>query len=163
MAVSRGKEFEKAIFTAFQKIDGMTIDRLPDPQAGYRGQRNICDYIGYHYPAIYYIECKSCHKKWLTRDDITDNQYNGLLAKSRIFGVVAGYFIWWVDYDVTIWVSAQELDRYFRAQNKKSLNIDHLENIEHVRIFGKKKRVLFEYDLENFVKEINDELRQSAR
>ena len=57
--VNRGKDFEGQIHTGFDKVRGVSIDRLPDPMAGYAGIKNICDFIVYRYPLQYYIECKS--------------------------------------------------------------------------------------------------------
>lgn len=139
MSETIAKKFEKEIQRAMEQVVGMTIDRLPDPQSGYKGQRNICDYFGYKYPSAYYIECKSVHDKWFTRNDITDNQWNGLLQKSATTGVVAGYFIWFISYDLTIFVTAPNLCKYFVEHNRKSLNAENLDGLIYDVVPGRKK------------------------
>lgn len=149
--VSRGKDFEQKIFEAFKKIPNFTIDRLPDPMSGFAGVRNICDYFGYKYPNAYYIECKSCYGKSFPMSNITDNQWKGLLEKSDTYGTVCGYFIWFIDYDKTIFVDAKSLAEYFILEDRKSINIEKLENLKYTEIKGTKKRIFFEYDLTDFV------------
>lgn len=43
MSVNRGKQFEDVIKTAFEKVPGVSIDRLHDQTTGYAGSSNICD------------------------------------------------------------------------------------------------------------------------
>lgn len=163
MAVNRGKQFEEDIEKAFGKISSFTLDRLPDPMNGYLGQRNICDYFGYMYPNAYYIECKSVHKNTLSIHSndpdkkygmITNNQWEGLLEKSKNEGVIAGYLIWFIDHDVTIWVSAKDLEAYKIVNDAKSINVNQLDKINHIVIDGTKKRVRFDYDLTHFIEEV---------
>lgn len=60
MAVNYGKAFEKVFKEDFlNTVPGSTIDRLYDPTGGFVGISNISDYIGYAYPHIFYLECKS--------------------------------------------------------------------------------------------------------
>ena len=149
MAVNRGKQFEQQIKESFLNCDEpISIDRLPDPSAGYAGVKNICDFIVYSYPHEYYIECKSVHGNTLNFSNITDNQWNGLQEKSQIWGVVAGVIVWFIDRDLTAYVPIQELVR-LKDEGCKSLNIKHItmETVEHTIIPGKKKRVLFEYKI----------------
>ena len=94
MAENRGKKFERVIKDAFQKVPGVSIDRLHDQTNGFRGSENICDFIVYRKPYEYYFECKSVHGNTLPFTNITDTQWNGLLAKSQIQGVCAGVICW---------------------------------------------------------------------
>ena len=59
MPQNHGKKFEEKLKSDFLKIDGVSKDRLYDPVGGFKGIKNICDYIVYMYPNIFYIECKS--------------------------------------------------------------------------------------------------------
>lgn len=43
MTVNRGKQFEHVIQEAFEKVDGVSIDRLHDQTTGFSGSQNICD------------------------------------------------------------------------------------------------------------------------
>ena len=43
MAENRGKQFEGVIKEAFEKVPGVSIDRLHDQTNGFVGSSNICD------------------------------------------------------------------------------------------------------------------------
>lgn len=43
MAENRGKQFENVIREAFEKVPGVSIDRLHDQTNGFKGSQNICD------------------------------------------------------------------------------------------------------------------------
>ncbi len=148
MTINRGKQFEELVKSAFLKVPETSIDRIHDQTTGYLGGRNICDFIVYHYPYEYYIECKSVHGNVLPLTNITDRQWSGLLEKSEIDGVIAGVIVWFIDKDVTYFVSIEEL-QHAEGYGKKSIRYDDLF-IKKVNIAGKKKRVFFEYDMESF-------------
>ena len=156
MAVNRGKQFEDEIESAFKKCSEASIDRLNDPAAGYAGVRNICDFVVYSYPFQYYFECKSCYGNTLSiysknpdnrYGAITNNQWEGLVEKSVIPGVEAGVIVWFIDHDITAYVPIEMLAG-LRLSGAKSLNIKDIvnTNVPHIRVPGRKKRVLFEYD-----------------
>lgn len=154
MAVNRGKQFENVIRESFEKVDGVSIDRLHDQTTGYIGSQNICDFIVYKEPYEYYIECKSVHGASLPFSNITETQWNGLLEKSKIQGVFAGIICWFVDKDVTLFIPITTL-QLMRKVGMKSVRYDAIDDCEGdtdmIRISGKKKRVFFEYDMEGFL------------
>lgn len=168
--VNRGKDFEGQIYNGFAKIDGVSIDRLPDPMAGYAGVKNICDFLVYKYPNQYYIECKSCYGNTLSINSndpkrkygaITNNQWEGLLEKSKIPGVRAGIMVWFIDHDATYWLDIRLLQK-LRDAGHKSIKaycdwIDFTEETSNLwqRIVGTKRRVLFDYDFIPFFEEIS--------
>lgn len=43
MAYNRGKKFEDAIRESFEKVPGVSIDRIHDQTTGWKGSTNICD------------------------------------------------------------------------------------------------------------------------
>ena len=62
MSINYGKQFEQRFKEDFIKsFSECSVDRLYDSVSGMYGVKNICDYICYAYPNIFYIECKS-HK-----------------------------------------------------------------------------------------------------
>ena len=89
MAVNKGKAWEAKFKTDFMKSfpDG-SIDRLYDPVGGYYGINNICDFIGYEWPNIYYLELKS--HKGNTFPFTCLPQYDKLTSKVGGKGVRAG-------------------------------------------------------------------------
>ena len=150
---NRGKQFESVIKEAFLKVDGVSIDRLHDQMTGYKvTSKNICDFIVYREPYEYYIECKSVHGASLPFSNITDAQWNGLLQKSTIQGVFAGVICWWIDKDVTKFIPIQAL-QWNKEYGYKSLRYNH-NGTSFVEIKGKKKRVFFEYDMEEFLDDL---------
>ena len=154
--VNRGKDFERQIKSAFEKIEGVSIDRLKDSMSGYMGDNTICDFIVYRKPYEFYIECKAVHGNTLNfKSDIRPNQWEGLTEKSLINGVYSGFMVWFIDHDLTIYIDVAVLAN-MRASGLKSLNIRDLDYIDTVqsnrlmRIGGKKRRILFDYDMNSF-------------
>ena len=157
MAINRGKQFEDVIKKAFLQVPDVSIDRLHDQTNGFLGSANTCDFIVYKKPYEYYIECKSVHGNTLPFSNITDTQWKGLLEKSKIEGVFAGVICWWIDKDVTRFMPIQVLD-YLREEGYKSIRFDafpfRLDLLPIIEIKGKKKRVFFDYDMEDFFNDI---------
>lgn len=165
MSQNRGKQFEDVIKQAFEKVPGVSIDRLNDNTAGFKGIAGICDFIVYKEPYEYYIECKSVHGNTLPFRNITDTQWNGLLEKSKIEGVHAGIICWWVDKDVTAYLPIEML-QYLKDKGYKSVSYfanwveleDSAPTWNWCWLSGKKKRVFFDYDMEEFLKEVGENL-----
>lgn len=174
MGVNRGKDFEKVIRKAFERVEGVSIDRLNDNTAGFKGIVGICDFIVYKKPYEYYIECKSVHGNTLPFSNITDNQWNGLLEKSKINGVFAGVICWWIDKDITAFIPIWYIDYIKRNHpEKKSINVNSMlkeseelekyinfKNPHFIQIKGKKKRVFFDYDMDYFFHDIEKRQRR---
>ena len=155
---NRGKDFEEQIRLSLESLPNVSFDRLPDPMAGYSGIRNICDFSMYHYPNMFFLECKSLYGNTLNfKSDITENQWNGLLEKSKLYGCIAGICIWYIDYDLTVFVKIQDLEKH-KQSGKKSLNINEItgeNSIDHFIIDGVKKRVKFSYFGDKFLKNLH--------
>ena len=150
-----GKEFENLVKQGFSKIPNVSIDRLHDQMTGYLGSKNICDFIVYKKPYEIYIECKSTRGNTLTFANITENQWTGLLEKSKLKGVKAGVLIWFIDRDVTMFAPIQFL-QYMKESGLKSIKPDPfvLPPYKVIYIEGKKKRVFYDYDFTNFLEEV---------
>lgn len=147
MPVSRGKDFETAFKSAINAIPEISVDRLPDPSAGYAGVRNICDFSVYLYPFQYFFECKAIHGNTLNfKSHITEDQWNGLHEKSKLEGVGAGVCVWFIDHDLTVYVPIEQLVALQDAGGK-SLNVKQVQNreVDFTEICGQKRRVLFTY------------------
>lgn len=159
MTVNRGKQFEDVIKECFKKVDGVSIDRLPDQTNGFAGGSNICDFIAYKNPYEYYIECKAVHGNTLSihsndpkrkYGNISNKQFDGLLEKSKIDGVSAGVICWWVDKDVTMWLDIRML-RFLYLSGKKSIRFDDNE-VGFIPLSGRKKKIFYDYDIDFFLK-----------
>ena len=172
MGVNRGKDFENIIHSAFESVQGVSIDRIYDNTAGFKGVAGICDFIVYKEPYEYYFECKSVHGNTLSihsndpkkkYGNITNKQWEGLLEKSRIQGVFAGIICWWCDKDVTKFIPIKTLQE-LKSLGYKSIRYDsgipdylNYADSEYcmIEIKGKKKRVFFDYDMEDFLSHFN--------
>lgn len=152
MAQNRGKDFENVVREAFEKVPNVSIDRLHDQTTGWKGSSNICDFIVYREPYEYYFECKSVHGNTLPFRNISATQWNGLLEKSFIEGVTAGIICWWIDKDRTLFIPIQTLQKLLNGGNV-SYRYDW-DSYDVVEIKGKKKRVFFDYDMEEFLNEV---------
>ena len=148
MSQSRGKKFEYQVREDFERVTDVSFDRIPDQTAGYRGANNIADMIVYKKPYEYYVECKSIQGASLPFTNIKPNQWNGLLAKSKIKGVLAGVLCWYVDKDVTLFIPIQVLQE-IKEQDKKSVRFDIVDN-RVITLKCKKKRTFFSYDMSDF-------------
>ena len=156
--VNRGKDFESAISESLESLDGVSFDRLPDPMAGYSGVRNICDFSMFHSPDMFYLECKCLYGNTLNyASAITKNQWEGMQEKSKIKRCIAGICVWFIDYDVTAFVDIIDLVKH-RESGAKSLNIADIttnNTVRHHLLDGKKKRVMFSYFGDRFLRTLH--------
>lgn len=158
MPPNYGKEFEGVVRKAFEKVPNVSIDRLHDQTTGFKGSSNICDFIVYREPYEYYFECKSVHGNTLPFSNITDKQWQGMLEKSQIEGVTAGVICWWIDKDVTKFIPIQVL-AWLDMSGYKSIRYDkgtpdkYIGDITEIK--GKKKRVFFDYSMQDFLDNLN--------
>ena len=159
MAVNYGKKFEAVIRSCLERIDDVSLDRIPDQTNFYKGSQNICDFIVYKQPYEYYFECKSIHGNTFPLVNLTDTQYFGLLEKHKKPGVFAGVIVWWIDRDVTRFIPVHVI-KNLRQADRKSIRFDD-EEYEYVNIPGKKKRIFFDYDMEVTLNAISD--RQQSK
>lgn len=146
MAMNKGKAFEqkfKADFLA--TIPDSTIDRLYDTTNGYKTITNISDFIGYHKPNIFYLECKSHLGNTFPLANLT--QYDKLAPKVGIPGVRAGIVIWFIDHDKVLYVPISTVTQ-LKVDGKKSINIKMLDDKSYniIDIPSTKKRVFLDSD-----------------
>ena len=89
MARDKGKQFEEKFKRDFQRtVPNCSIDRIYDVVSGYKAVSNISDFIGYSFPLIFYLECKTHKGASIPFANIT--QYDKLQYKVGIPGVRAG-------------------------------------------------------------------------
>ena len=168
MAENLGKKFEQKVREGFERVDGVSIDRVHDQTTRYKGSTNICDFMVYRKPTLYYIECKSVQGNTLSihsvpkpdkkgvlhgfYGNITDAQWEGLLEKSEIPGVMAGVMCWWIDKDVTRFIPIRML-KSMRDEGAKSIRYDVIATNGYFAqsIRGEKKRKYFDYDMKPFL------------
>lgn len=148
-----GKKFEDAVRKSFEKVSDVSIDRLRDAPKKLKGVDNPSDFIVYKKPHELYVECKSHRGNTLPFSCIRKEQLDGMSDKWLKPGVIAGFMIWFIDHDLTVWVSI-DMIKTMMWFGYKSLNIQDLEKIPHLIVPGKKKRVYFEYDMKQFLEDL---------
>ena len=151
MSVNRGKQFEDVFRECVEKVNNVALVRLHDQTMGYRGAKNPCDFLIYKSPYLYPIECKSVHGNRLPIANITDFQRQELMKMNKIDGVIAGVVCWYIDRDVTLFLPINTI-RALEYNGAKSISYEIKNDPEFVtyEITGKKKRVFFDYDMDNF-------------
>lgn len=154
MARNKGKQFEAVIRKCFEAVPDVSVDRIPDQTARNKGARNICDFIVYKKPHQYYIECKTVMGNRFPLSNISEVQWEGLLKKSQIKGVVAGVICWWVTKDKTLFMPIEVL-QMLKEDGAKSIKYNTLLTpVYFTEIQGTKKRTYYDYDMKEFFKEV---------
>ena len=128
MSESLGKKAEGKIKEWLNRPeDGYSFDRLYDQLSGYYlTSRNICDFICYKYPYIYYIESKETEADRFDFDMIQPHQHDGLLTKSKIKGCYGLVIVLFTTYKRAFVLKIQDIVE-LENQGKKSLNIKKID------------------------------------
>ena len=143
MAKNYGKEFEQKFKEDFLKLEDSTIDRLYDTMNGYKSIKQVSDFVGYVYPNIFYIECKSHRGASIPMGNIT--QYDKLKEKIGIKGVRAGVVLWLIDKDKVLYIPMSTI-KQLKEDGEKSIGIRHLDYYNIIEIPSVKKRVFMDSD-----------------
>lgn len=146
MPANHGKAFEQKFKTDFLlSFPEGTIDRIYDVASGHKTISNICDFIGYNYPNIMYLECKTHLGNTFPLANLT--QYEKLVEKVGIRGVRAGVILWFQDHDCICYVPISSITR-MKEDGKKSVNIKMLQDDTYriIKIPTVKKRVFLDGD-----------------
>ena len=151
---NRGKQFEAHIQQAFERVPDCVAWRLKDQIGKYKHVSNPCDFFFYRKPTFYAIECKSVKGASLPFTNIREQeQIDDLHELSQKDGVVAGFIIWFIDKDETVFVSHDVLYLMYKS-GKKSLSlktIHELDPEDWCVIEGKKLRTYYNYDVSTFL------------
>lgn len=145
MGLNRGKQFEKKFANDFLKVENSSLDRLYDVTSGYKSISQISDFIGYIYPNIFYLECKTHKGNTFPLANLT--QYEKLLPKVGIKGVRVGMILWMIEHDVIVYIPISSIKK-MKEDGKKSFNIKMLKENTYriIEIPSVKKRVFLDAD-----------------
>lgn len=145
MGTNRGKQFEKKFANDFLKIENSSLDRLYDVTSGYKSISQISDFIGYIYPNVFYLECKTHKGNTFPLANLT--QYEKLLPKVGIKGVRVGMILWMIEHDVIVYIPISSIKK-MKEDGKKSFNIKMLKENTYriIEIPSVKKRVFLDAD-----------------
>lgn len=144
MSTNYGKKFEEKFKGDFLKLDGSSLDRLYDVMNGYKSIKQVSDFIGYVYPNIFYIECKSHKGASLPMSNIT--QYDNLKKKVGIPGVRSGVVLWLYEKDKVFYIPAKTLVKMKEEDGEKSVGLRHVGKYRMIEIPSEKKRVFMDSD-----------------
>lgn len=123
MAYNYGKKFEAKFKEDWLKIPNADITRLYDITNGFKKISNVSDFIGYIYPYIYYLECKSTEGNTFPLSRLT--QKDELKKKVNILGTNPGVIIWFIDHNKVCYVPIEEILRLEKA-GYKSVNVKYI-------------------------------------
>ena len=153
MSDNIGKKFERRFQKNFLKMPGSTIDRLYDVTLGYENISQICDFIGYVYPNIVYVECKAYKGNTFPLSKLT--QYDKLLAKKDVNGAIAGAVIWFYERDKVLFAPIKTIEQ-MKNDGKKSIKYtdDELYNI--IDVPSVKRRTFMDSDYSVIFKEVKN-------
>ena len=157
MGKNSGKQFEKIIRDQFEKIRGVSIDRINDV-VGYRGAYNIADLIVYRKPYKYYIECKSTQGTSFSFSNVNEKALKDMQYESLKSGVACYYLIWFIDLDLTIAINCNELYVKMYGYNKKSIGVSSFKDFEYIVVNGNKKQKYYNYDLKELLDNFDGEM-----
>ena len=152
MPINKGKAFEKVIYSCFQRVKGVSIDRVHDQTTHYKGSTNICDFIVYREPYEYYIECKTTHSRSWPIQNLSDSQLEGMLEKSQIRGVAAGVIIWFIEHDTTMYLPI-EVVAECKKNGMKSIRCDFMHP-DRILLCGERRRTYFTYYMKDFLNQL---------
>lgn len=149
MATTLAKAFEAKVKEDWQKMENAVIDRLYDPTAGFHGIANICDFIGYKYPFIAYLEVKTVKGNTFPFTNLT--QYDALTTKIDTPGAIAGVIIWFYEKGQILFAPIEEIEK-MKDDGLKSINckdfIDdkYVNKYDLIKIPSIKKRTYYDSD-----------------
>lgn len=122
-----GKKAEAKISTWLDRpADGYCLDRIKDQMTGFYGSKNICDFILFKSPYMYYIESKATWEDRFDFSMISDYQYDNLLKKSKINNVFGLVIILFATHQRAFIIEINEIDKLSKS-GKKSLNIKKID------------------------------------
>ena len=140
------KEFENKVKQDWEKLPDTSIDRLYDPEGGYGGISNLCDFIAYHYPSYYPLEVKTIKGNTFPLTNL--KQYDKLIKKKGIKGVNAGVILWFYEHDNKITFIPIEVFEKLKQDDKKSFNVKYIDTQEYfnIPIPSVKRRTYYDSD-----------------
>ena len=138
-----GKAFEGKFKDDFLNLPNSSMDRLYDTMNGYKSIKQISDYIGYVYPNIFYLECKTHKGASIPLANIT--QYDNLKKKVGIPGVRSGVVLWLYDKDKVFYIPTATITQ-LKEDGEKSVGLRHIGKYRMIEIPSVKKRVFMDSD-----------------
>lgn len=160
MPESVGKKAEKKVREWLDKPElGYCFDRIPDQLSGLYGSRNICDFILFKSPNLYYIESKATESDRWDFSNLSPYQHDMMLEKCKIDHVYSAIVLLFASYKRAFVINIREIKK-LEDMDKHSLNIKKIKSwgIDYVEIqtVPNSRKQLLDYTGEFRVAECND-------
>ena len=126
------------------------LERYKDDTSGFYGVSNPADFRLYCYPVLILLELKSHKGKSLPLEKIRDSQLKGMLRAINHYGVYGGFMVNFRDLEETYFLSVGDVEKFIQAGERKSIPVEYFRE-KGIRIPQKKKRVLYTYDLKDWL------------
>lgn len=117
-------------------------------------QRNICDCMLYNGKYLYLLELKSTKGKSLPFSNIRQNQVDDLMKASRHDNVIAGMVVEFSVLGQVYFMPIDLVKNWFYESERKSIPLKSFQNEPCIKIPGKKLKVNYRYNIEQFIKEV---------
>ena len=142
-----GKQAELKIKEWLDKPElGYSFDRIPDQMTGWYGSRNICDFVCFKAPYMYYIESKATWEDRFNFSMISDYQLEQLLKKSKIYNVYGLVIVLFATYKRAFIFKIEDIkeaiDNGIKSVNIKKIDKWVVPNIEVSTIPNNRKKLL---------------------
>lgn len=157
-----GKKAEEQIKLWLNKPElGYSFDRIPDQMTGYyMVSRNICDFICYKFPYMYYIESKATYGDRFDFANLSDVQRIGLKGKSKIKGCYGLVVVLFCAYKRAFVINIKDITDNTPEANLvvKSINIKKINKwqipYKEIRTIPSRKQFLdYEGEIEEYIPE----------
>jgi len=135
--------------------DGYCFDRIPNRMTGFYGDNNICDFILFKSPEMYYIESKATWNDRFELSMLSKNQHDGLLAKSKIDHVHGWVIVLFASHQRAFIVDIKDIVYMETELNKHSLNITKQDKwpipVLEIKTIPNSRKKLLDYDKDNVI------------
>jgi penicillin-binding protein-related factor A (putative recombinase) len=150
-----GKIFENNFKQSSIGLQNIIVERIPDQVSMKRNSKNVCDFLCYMYPNIFYIELKSTKGKTFAINRISQHQWQQMMIRQEVNGVKCGILLNFRpvnDFEQCWYISLSELNK-IATKGKKSIKLDEIKQIG-IELEGKLKKINYQYNLEKFFQDL---------
>lgn len=141
--INKGKQFEKLFREQVEALGDVYCYRILD-YSNYMGISNPADFIAFHKPNMYMIECKTTAGASLPFKNISEYQLKSLWESFIKYSIDSYIIVWYYEKEVCRAIPISVIKELIDV-NKKSIRYDHKDR-RIINITGKKKRVYYDWD-----------------
>ena len=113
--------------------------------------KNICDCMLHDGEYLYLLELKSHKGKSLPLSAIRQNQVDDLLLAAKHRNIIAGLVVEFSDLGQVYFMPIELVNNWYYHSDRKSIPLQSFQNSPCIEIYGKKKKVNYRYNIEQFI------------